>query len=380
MRAGSSTVLKMKKNFSQKLEEKQKFHNEHEAFTERAYNTEGLLPDRYVFILTNLCNLKCSFCYQKRDHRNDVMTSDDWIDLAGQLPEYARVLLTGGEPLVFKEFRRVFSYVAERFSCNMITNGVLLTEDIIDYLLSFPNFKVLSLSIDDIGSKNRGFTSRQWEHVVKMMEYFRRRRDELGSTCTLDVKSLLLDENAKDIFKLHKYMVEQLGVDTHVFQLLKGSSIQHSDHMFDFDDILQRTPAPVYDNFDIIKDQIEKVRQYDLKEGKMSFLHPKIVSLVSEDPLDRMDLLNKKSFVKKDYSACKFPWSSAHINFDGTIFPCLAVSMGNVKETSLSKIINGEKISRFRNTLRKEGTVEACNRCGWLKFIGANTGTNESKK
>lgn len=41
-------------------------HNEHAKFIERAHKEENILPDRYVFIITNQCNLKCTFCYQRR--------------------------------------------------------------------------------------------------------------------------------------------------------------------------------------------------------------------------------------------------------------------------------------------------------------------------
>ena len=57
---------------------------------------------------------------------------------------------------------------------------------------------------------------------------------------------------------------------------------------------------------------------------------------------------------------------AAHINVDGTFFPCLAVNMGNVKD-GLDKVIFGEKIQKFKEVIAQEGTVEACNRCGWLK-------------
>lgn len=357
----------MKSNLLLKLEEKQKFHNLHEEFTKKAFNAEGLLPSRYLFVLTNACNLKCGFCYQKKDLRRNVMTWTDWIFLVKQLPEYARVTLTGGEPLIFPEFKKVFAYVAERFNCNVISNGVLLNQKTIDYMLSFPKFKVLSLSIDEIEGKNRGFTLVQWKDIVKTMKYFLKRRDAIGSDCMLDVKTLVLDENAKDIFQLHKYMAEQIGVDTQVFQFLKGSPIQHADYMVGLEDILKKSQAYIYANFDTIKEQLELVRQYNLKKSKIAFFHPKIASLVSERPLQGMDILNEQAHIKENYLSCKFPWSSVHINSDGTLFPCLAVSMGNVKEMLLWEIISGKEMTQFRDLIREKGTVSACNRCGWLR-------------
>lgn len=346
---------------------KEVFHNKHEAFTEEAFNTPGMLPDRYVFVLTNLCNLKCGFCYQKKNPKKDAMNAEEWINLAKQLPSYARVTFTGGEPFVFPSFKDVFSYVAERFNCNIISNGILLTEEKIDYILSFPNFKVLSLSIDDVGNTIRGVTPAQWGHLKKMMKYFAEKRDAINPDCILDVKTLVLDENAEDIFKIYKYFVEELNVDTHVFQFLKGSSIQHADSMFEFKDLLKKSPSSIYKKFDIIKEQLELVRQYNVRKGKVSFIHPKVDSLVSEKTLSNIDLLNNPDHVKEWYLPCKFPWSSVHINCDGTLFPCLAVSMGNVKKSPLSDIINSEEFYEFRELIRREGTIAACNRCGWLR-------------
>ena len=70
------------------------------------------------------------------------MTAEDWIKLADQLPKDSRVTLTGGEPMVIKNFEKIFDHVAKRFECNMITNGMLLTKDLIDFMLKYKNFKV----------------------------------------------------------------------------------------------------------------------------------------------------------------------------------------------------------------------------------------------
>jgi len=343
-----------------------KFHKSHEILADKIYNNPTMLPDRYVFVITNLCNLNCDFCFQDKKPRQNAMSADDWINLAKQLPDYARVTITGGEPLIFPEFKKVFSYIAERFNCNIITNGLLLNEEIIDYLLSFPKFKVLSLSIDNIGNTNRGVRLEQWERLEKMLRYFLKKKQELNSECNLDVKTMVLDENANELFEIYKYLVEKIGIDTHAFQFLKA--IQHADTMYAFEDILNTSTAYYYKNFDTIKEQLELVRQYNLENKKnFSFLHPKFALLTSEEEMD-IDKLNFLKHKSEFYSSCKFPWSSVHINVDGTLFPCLAVSMGNVKEKPLKEIIGGPEFTKFKELIKKHGTVQACNRCGWLRL------------
>ena len=42
--------------------------------------------------------------------------------------------------------------------------------------------------------------------------------------------------------------------------------------------------------------------------------------------------------------------------------------MGNVKN-GLEKIIYGDRFKRFKKIIKDHGTVEACNRCGWLQPV-----------
>ncbi len=347
----------------------QLFHLKHEILTELLYRIPGLLPHRYVFILTNLCNLNCSFCFQKKTRSPDAMLTEDWLNLANQLPSYARVTLTGGEPLIFEGFDRVFDQVASRFDCNMITNGILLTEEKIDRMLSYPRFKILAISIDDIGNHSRGVSRVQWDHVKKMIQYFREAKKKKKSKCLLDIKTIILDENADQLFEIHKYCIEKLQCDNHSIQFLKGSSLQHADVMVKMEDIFLEAKASVYKKFDIILGQIDKIRSYAQKSKKNVFLHPKVLDLTSNDPVSKISYLNEEKHIKDRFCLCRFPWSSVHVNSDGHLFPCMAVSMGNVKNESLKLIIGSESSKKFREIIRKEKTVNGCNRCGWLRPV-----------
>jgi MoaA/NifB/PqqE/SkfB family radical SAM enzyme len=343
------------------------FHLKHELMTELIYHIPGMLPDRYVLILTNQCNLRCPFCYQKKGPQDDQMCYEDWSRVLDQLPSYARVTLTGGEPLMFPEFRALFSDIARRWDCNLITNGLLLSEETSDLLLGHPRFKVLSVSIDDFKNKVRGLSERQWEQCQAQLKTFIQKRNALRSQCVFEVKATILDQNAPYLFDLYRYCVEELDCDHFSFQFLKGSPLQHSDVMSPMESILDPASAEIYKRFEAIQAQLEMVRQYNLRNRRTAFLHPKIASLNSGHPLADIQFLNKETHAPSTFHACKFPWSSIHINSDGEVFPCLAVAMGNIKTTPLKAIIQGKAFRHFREIIRREGTVAACNRCGWLR-------------
>ena len=133
----------MKQNY------KSQYHDNLIKYSKDALRNDSSYPKRYCYVLTNLCNLACSFCFQERKKQEGAMTADDWIKLTDELPENSRVTLTGGEPIVLKDFRKVFHNVAIKFECNIITNGILLDKNLIDFILGYKNFKVLSISIDN---------------------------------------------------------------------------------------------------------------------------------------------------------------------------------------------------------------------------------------
>ncbi|MDQ3000794.1 MAG: radical SAM protein [Fibrobacterota bacterium] len=345
------------------------YHKERQEFAHKLYEDPHLLPHRYVFVLTNRCNLRCSFCFQEKSFIPGSMSTDDWLKLIDQLPEYAWVTLTGGEPFIFKGFETVFRKVAEKFRCNIITNGLLLTEPLIELLLDYPNFKTLSVSVDDIGNIVRDVNPKKWAAAENMMRQFVKRRNERGSKTILDSKTVVLDQNMADLLNIHKYCVETLQCDTHSFQLLKGSPIQHSDIMFKYEEIVKTSEAPTYEKWDVLCDQLEKVRQYNQDFDKSCYIHPKIADLNSTSPIDtkKISYINLKEFVPENYHPCKAMWESVHINVDGHLFPCMAVSMGNVKEKPLADIIHGELFTKLKTKIKQDGLVEACNRCGYLR-------------
>jgi MoaA/NifB/PqqE/SkfB family radical SAM enzyme len=345
------------------------YHKEREHFANLLYSSEELLPHRYVFVLTNKCNLRCDFCFQDKRALPNAMTADDWKNLVDQLPPYAWVTLTGGEPLFFPEFREIFSYIASKFKCNIISNGLLLTPELIDFLLTHENFKTLSISVDNIGNTVRDVKKNQWKHVEEMMRYFKSVRNGTASKAILDAKTVVLDSNSAELLEIHKYCTETLSCDTHSFQLLKGSPLQHADIMFPMEDMYKKTFAPTYQKWGTILEQLNKVRLHMRSYGTRCYVHPKIVNLDSDfEKIDfRLNYINSVRHNPRQFEPCKAMWESVHVNADGEIFPCMAVSIGNIKQSTLTEIIAGEKNKHIRNEIRSFGTVEGCNRCGYLK-------------
>jgi MoaA/NifB/PqqE/SkfB family radical SAM enzyme len=350
------------------------YHDQRIKYSNLLSQSNKLLPHRYCFILTNKCNLNCHFCFQERKGRKGSLNKDEWIDLIDQLPDYAHVTLTGGEPLVFKGFDEVFLKVTEKNTCNIITNGLLINDKFIDLFISRPNFQVLSISIDDIGNINRDVKSNQWERMLEKVNKLNKKIELSKSNLILDTKTVVLDSNASQLFKTYRYLKEVLNCKTHSFQILKGSPVQHADYTFEDNKIYDEFIAHKYENFNLILEELEKVRKYNLKNGCTSYTHPNYVNLNSEQSIFEQihgGLFNETNHIPKKFKSCKSPWASMHINVEGTVYPCLAVDMGNVRDNKLKEIYFGKKYENFKKTISKCGTVGACNRCGYLEPLNS---------
>ena len=111
------------------------FYNRQSEYAKISFEKDNLMPRRYVLILTNLCNLRCTFCFQERKKREDRMYTEDWLKVIKQIPKNSRITLTGGEPLVFKGFNEIFSKANEFCETNIVTNGLLLDNQKVNQLL-----------------------------------------------------------------------------------------------------------------------------------------------------------------------------------------------------------------------------------------------------
>ena len=355
-------------DINNKVKSASEFYNRQVEYATLSFDKGNLLPRRYVLILTNLCNLRCSFCFQERKKRSDRMLTDDWLNFINQIPDKSRITLTGGEPFVFKDFDKIFREANKNSETNLVSNGILLDQKL-NILLKEKNFKVLGISIDEIGNKNRGFTSNQWDNLVLSVNDFVKQRDKKKLDTVVEIKTVILEENINELFNLHKFVIEKMLCDTHSFQLLKGADIQHSDIMFDFNQIDLESNAYQYQNFEELVNQLNLIKEYNYKNNTKSFLHPNVISLNDENKLKKENLifLNNRSHDQKNFKTCHSPWSSVHVNVDGNLFPCMAVSMGNVKNEKLEDIIFSEKFMSFKNLIKKNKTLNGCNRCGWLK-------------
>ena len=91
--------------------------------------------------LLPICNMNCDMCYVRLS-REEVQalgglhTADEWIGVGQQMKEAGVLflLLTGGEPLLFPDFKRLYTELRSMgFIITINTNGTLVDEKWADF-------------------------------------------------------------------------------------------------------------------------------------------------------------------------------------------------------------------------------------------------------
>ena len=92
--------------------------------------------------LLPLCNMNCDMCYvrlsrEEMERQGRMRTGDEWIEIGRQMQKAGVLflLLTGGEPFLHPEFRRIY---LELRNMGMIltinTNGTMINEELARFL------------------------------------------------------------------------------------------------------------------------------------------------------------------------------------------------------------------------------------------------------
>lgn len=109
-------------------------------------------------LLTNKCNLRCIHCCMDAgcDISENELTTEEWKQVIDKLAELdlSRVAVSGGEPLMRKDFYEISEYLREKLHAKLelMTNGTLITEENVDRLVDL--YDGFSLSIDGVDEES----------------------------------------------------------------------------------------------------------------------------------------------------------------------------------------------------------------------------------
>jgi len=306
-------------------------------------------------------------CYLN-EGRKDInprpdLTEQDVKHIIDQMPPKTLIGLTGGEIFTKPYIFSLIDYAAKHHYCNIVTNGTLITPAIAEKIVA-SDVLVVGISLDgpqDVHNRIRG---RTWAfektmQAIKLLQNEKKRQHK--TTPKIDLKIVILPENYRYLTQIF-HLCEQLHVDFLTISVLKSSPIQLAPPILSSikESAYQRLMQPEK-NIDI--DELEQ--QIDAIVNKKSsvtvrFYPRKLPTRLREYYEGKTDI--------SDYDACTFPWASFNVAPTGSLFPCIALDIGNCTDTSLRVLWNGRKMRQFRMKLKKQNVFPACHGCCNLWF------------
>ena len=182
-------------------------------FNEKACSKR--IPVDGTLELTFRCNLRCVHCFcnlpsNDRQAMKKELTTAEIFSILDQISEAGCLwlLMTGGEPLIRKDFLKIYAYAKKKgFIIYLFTNGTLITPEIADYLVQWPPYGVeISLY---------GISQETYERITRRPGTFqncqRGIRLLLERKISLDLKTVAMTLTKDELFQM-KVFAEQLGL------------------------------------------------------------------------------------------------------------------------------------------------------------------------
>lgn len=324
-----------------------------------------MLPQKELklvhFQLTRNCNLRCWFCGQwgKKgffsNASGEAMAFDDWKKVVLDLINYReksgispKVMLWGGEPLMYPDFDRITEYLYQKgFEIGMVTNGVLIDKHI-DTIKTC--IKKIYVSIDgpkDIHNLIRG------EGVFeKVLDNLRLLKD---TSVEINVMAVL----SKDLInELDSFPNEFADLD--IKELLLQEMIYLTKEEIEnystwFEKSFGRKPTEIYSWEMDIDDSLKKEKALAVEKA------------LKKQHSFKIRYVPHGIFKGEEY--CHSAFNHIHVAWNGNVLYCTDFydfTAGNVKSENVIDIFNNSISEKFRKEISL-GNCVTCNHCSWIK-------------
>jgi MoaA/NifB/PqqE/SkfB family radical SAM enzyme len=330
------------------------------------------LPVGAVYEATMRCNLHCEFCYV-----GDLLNLEgEWrqeltieaLSKAFPAQKDFQISLTGGEIFMRKDIMSVLDlfrgkgYVAGYLT----TNGTIITEERAEALadLAATGFlKHISVSVDgpqdlhDAARGLKGTFERTTEGLKRLQDAARRK----GAPLRVSINTTVAHESLDALDQMVD-VAEQLGVDAIGLNHLMFST---PEEVAETVRMIGAADASVIATFvtadpglDVaqVRKKVAALAQKCKDRNILFDFRPKVHSQLMDSYYTPGTKLAGR---------CLYPFLHARVSFSGKMFFCpfIRVEVGDLTQSSLEQVWNGERYIELRRRLLEHGIFPVCRRC-----------------
>lgn len=287
-----------------------------------ANSNKNRIPIRGSFALTHRCTLRCRHCYlgsqeEIRKHQQEELSTSEVEKLIDQASSLGTLymMITGGEVMLRKDFSHIYKYIAKKgILISVLTNGTLITNEIINLFKQFPP-RIVEIT-------SYGATSDTYENITQTKGSYKRYINGLDqlkrSGIRFSLKSVIMNTNQHELLQMEKVAVNygvKFRYDTAIFPCIPHNDNAMQSNIEDWkglNGIKNSLHAPVS-----LRISVNKVLELDFKETQRS-----------REWLKFYEWAKERSHHKNNFLyLCSAGRTAYHINPYGTLQPCLLTNI-----------------------------------------------------
>lgn len=167
------------------------------------------------FEITNRCNLKCNHCYNlSGPHCKNDIPIEKFKNIVAAFIDHGvtKILISGGEALLHSEFWDIIEFViGQKLECGLLSNGLLLSYDVIDKLQHY-NIN-LQISLDGACEQTNDFIRGEGTYNIILNALERIKRS--GFSSKVSINTVITKYNFQEVVNIvelaNKYNISAIG-------------------------------------------------------------------------------------------------------------------------------------------------------------------------
>ncbi|MDY3854303.1 MAG: radical SAM protein [Butyribacter sp.] len=304
--------------------------------------TEKKIPVSGAFELSPLCNMSCDMCYARMERgevkqAGELLEGDVWIDWARQMREAGMMflLLTGGEPLLYPDFQKVYREVCEMgMYVTLNTNGTMIEREMAEFLGKYRPRRVnISLyGIDGKGYYDLCHYPEGFDRAIRGIRLLKER--EIG----VKINVSLTPKNQKyfsSFYRIGEMLQVPVEVDTYMFPFSRQNQVYPQQSRLPSNQCARAYLAALQTEKPKALDQLGKIC-CDYKEG--------------------ITLKNHQGVT------CRAGRSSFWVNWQGEMSPCFAMKKGGISLRKNSFKEAWKALNQYVENVRVSSKCANCTR------------------
>ncbi|MBN2319624.1 MAG: radical SAM protein [Acidobacteria bacterium] len=309
-------------------------------------------------------SLQRNFALRRSSYSNE-MPIDKWeeaIDQIRAIAPGAPLSVSGGEPFLYPDIVRLLaSIINAGMELRVVTNGTLLGPHVAS-LLQALNGRTATLvfSLDGpehIHDKVRGVRG-AYLRLIETIEDLAKH----GDFCKINITTTINDVNCSRLFDTVKAMLDRYG--DRIFTYSLYHPWYRNNRLVEIHNRECREYKALPANSQVIDYQAMDTDTVWNELEKIKTMYPQ-VRIVPQLDKKGMDLYYRSPETPVVKNLCKAPFTNLLINPKGDVLVnalCFAGVLGNVRDSGIADIWNGEKFRIFRERM-SERIYPGCNRC-----------------